>query len=138
MPRGSALLGAFATAMFLAAPGAASAGDEFEDGFKDELGRIAAHEVVNAGRGAVAQILFGAVPVYQTVDYPYHRPHRGRGGWEHRGRGWDGGHSRGWDRGGRWSHGHGRPFWGWAPPHRGRGWSHHRHHRRHLHPHGCH
>jgi hypothetical protein len=37
----------------------ARAGDEFERGFKDELGRIAAHEAVGAGKLVLAHVLLG-------------------------------------------------------------------------------
>jgi hypothetical protein len=49
----------------------ASAGDEFEDGFKDELGRIAAHEAVGAGRQILATILLGAPPRVVAAPAPY-------------------------------------------------------------------
>jgi hypothetical protein len=47
-----------AVATFSVAPGAAYAGDPFERGFNDEMGRIAAHAVV----GAVAGLLYGPPP----------------------------------------------------------------------------
>lgn len=53
----------------LLASSAARAGDEFEDGFKDELGRIAAHEAVYVGRGLLARILLGPPPVYAAPVY---------------------------------------------------------------------
>jgi hypothetical protein len=49
---------------FLLVSGPVRAGDEFEDGFKDELGRVAAHEAVAVGRGVLARILLGAPAVY--------------------------------------------------------------------------
>jgi hypothetical protein len=57
----------------LVAAGPAAAKDEFEDGFKDELGRIAAHEAVGAGRAALGYILLGH-PGYgdhRHDPYPY-------------------------------------------------------------------
>jgi hypothetical protein len=54
--------------------GAARAGDEFEDGFKDELGRIAAHEAVYVGRGLLARILLGPPPVYAAPAPVYVPP----------------------------------------------------------------
>jgi hypothetical protein len=48
----------------------ASAGDEFEDGFKDELGRIAAHEAVRGGRQILANILFGGPPAVVAAPAP--------------------------------------------------------------------
>jgi hypothetical protein len=51
----------------------AQAGDEFEDGFKDELGRIAAHEAVYVGRGLLARILLGP-PAYGPPAYAYPYP----------------------------------------------------------------
>lgn len=65
-------LGAIAAAaLSFAAPGDARAGDEFEDGFKDELGRIAAHEAVGAGRQILATILLGAPPRVVAAPAPY-------------------------------------------------------------------
>jgi hypothetical protein len=62
------------TGLTLALMGAepARAGDEFEDGFKDELGRIAAHEAVRGGRQILAGILLGgayAPAAPQPVGY---------------------------------------------------------------------
>jgi hypothetical protein len=63
----------------LLAAGPSRAGDEFEDGFKDELGRVAAHEAVAVGRGILAQILLGppayAAPVYAAPVYPRPYPY---------------------------------------------------------------
>jgi hypothetical protein len=59
------------TGLALALVGAepSRAGDEFEDGFKDELGRIAAHEAVRGGRQILASILLGGGPVAAPVVY---------------------------------------------------------------------
>jgi hypothetical protein len=60
---------------FLLVSGPARAGDEFEDGFKDELGRVAAHEAVAVGRGLLARILLGAPAVYGPPEPAYgHAP----------------------------------------------------------------
>jgi hypothetical protein len=134
--RGGPLLAALSAAgLFLSAAPEARAGDEFEDGFKDELGRVAAHEAVGIGRGVLAGILLAGDPRH----YGGHRDH--------------GGHHDYYDRGGDWGHyrtypgwrysyyrpywgGHGRGYW------HGHGWGgHHRHYRRHHHGHhhghGC-
>ena len=50
--------GALAAAWLLA-PASAEAKNEFEDAFKYELGRIAAHEAAGAGRSLLGSILFG-------------------------------------------------------------------------------
>jgi hypothetical protein len=65
-------MGVGMTGLALALLGAepARAGDEFEDGFKDELGRIAAHEAVRGGRQILASILLGGGPVAAPVAYP--------------------------------------------------------------------
>ena len=59
------------TALALALPTVASAGDEFEDGFKDELGRISAHEAVGVGRLILGHILHGG---HSRHAYPRHDP----------------------------------------------------------------
>jgi hypothetical protein len=63
------ILLSLALATLLLAPGASRADDEFEDGFKDELGRVAAHGAVAVGRGILAQILLGP-PAYAAPVYP--------------------------------------------------------------------
>jgi hypothetical protein len=67
-------MGVGVTGLSLALLGAApaQAGDEFEDGFKDELGRIAAHEAVRGGRQILASFLLGGGP--QPVAAPYREP----------------------------------------------------------------
>ena len=73
--RGSLWLAALsAVGLLLGAP-EVRAGDEFEDGFKDELGRLAAHEAVVVGRGVLAGILLGHPGYYPAPAYPTHRPH---------------------------------------------------------------
>jgi hypothetical protein len=124
--------------LWLAAPPGARAGDEFEDGFKDELGRLAAHEAVGVGRRVLAQVLLVGDPAYgygYYSDYPTHRPSYRAYGYYHEydgygyrrpswGHGW--GHHR--HHGHRWHRGgYGHKYWG------GGG---HRHHR-HRHHHGC-
>jgi hypothetical protein len=109
----------------------ARAGDEFEDGFKDELGRLAAHEAVVVGRGILAQVLLAGDPGYYGGYYPYptHRPRYhhdyDRGDW---------GHYRHYPG---WRYSYYRPYWHGH----GHGWGHHRHHKRHYqrhhHGHGC-
>lgn len=123
--RGRAWLAALSTAGFLFAAPEARAGDEFEDGFKDELGRLAAHEAVVVGRGVLAGILLGGYPGYYPA-YPTHRPryydhddhhprYRPYPGWHYGGYGYGyGGHG----------HGHHRHH-------------HHRHVHHHYHHHGC-
>ena len=82
-----------AIALALLAASAAQAKDEFEDAFKYELGRIAAHEAVYAGKRLLGTVLLGypvaPVPVYVPAPahgygYSYGRyyGHPGRG---HRG-----------------------------------------------------
>ena len=81
------MTGALVAALALASP--ARAGDEFEDAFKYELGRIAAHEAVGLGRGILAQLILGGPgghghhhaypgPRYRYPD-PYYGDYRGRG-----------------------------------------------------------
>jgi hypothetical protein len=80
-----------AFALVLLAGSGAQAKDEFEDAFKYELGRIAAHEAVYAGKRLLGTVLLGypvaPVPVYVPAPaYGYghgrYYGHRGRG---HRG-----------------------------------------------------
>jgi hypothetical protein len=68
-------MGVGVTGLSLALLGAApaQAGDEFEDGFKDELGRIAAHEAVRGGRQILASILLGG-PQPVAAPAAYHEP----------------------------------------------------------------
>ena len=57
----------------VAAP--AEAKDEFEDGFKSELGRIAAHKAVYAGRYILGAVIYG--DPYAHADHrEYERHHR--------------------------------------------------------------
>jgi hypothetical protein len=53
----------------LLSPARSRAGDEFEEGFQDELGRVAAHGAVAIGRGILTQILLGP-PAYAGPAYP--------------------------------------------------------------------
>ena len=136
--RGLGALGALTAAgLLLATPDAARAGDEFEDGFKDELGRVAAHEAVGVGRGILAQVLLGGHPGYYGGGYPSYPIHgRGyddddRGDWGYHHQQHDGYNRR-----------HYRPYSGHG--HHGGGWGHHRrhhrpryHYQRHRHHHGC-
>jgi hypothetical protein len=64
-----------ALALMSASP--AEAKDEFEDGFKDELGRIAAHEAVGVGRQVLASVLLGGP--YVASPAPYREPAHGYG-----------------------------------------------------------
>lgn len=59
-------------ALVLMGTSPAEAKNEFEDGFKDELGRIAAHEAVGAGRQILAGILVGGPWV--AAPAPYREP----------------------------------------------------------------
>jgi hypothetical protein len=68
------ILVALALAPLLLAPTPAQAGDEFEGGFNDEMGRIAAHEAVYIGRGLLARILLGPPPGYPPPAYAYPYP----------------------------------------------------------------
>ncbi len=49
----------------------AEAGDEFEDAFKYELGRIAAHEAVYVGRDVLGTLVAGAQPAAYARRQPY-------------------------------------------------------------------
>jgi hypothetical protein len=88
-----------AFALVLLAGSGAQAKDEFEDAFKYELGRIAAHEAVYAGKRLLGTVLLGypvaPVPVYvppPAYGYGYgryygHRGHRPPGHYKHYKRG---------------------------------------------------
>jgi len=125
--RGRAWLVALSAAGFLFAVPDARASDEFEDGFKDELGRLAAHEAVSIGRGVLASILLGGHPgYYDYPDYPTHRPRYHHDDYDYpRYRPYP-----------HWHYGHPSGY-GYAPYH-GHGWGHHhQYHHRHHHHHGC-
>ena len=74
--------------VLLAAPESARAGDDFERGFKRELGRITAREAVRVGRGVVGSVIlghghhgaYGRTPYHPRRHYRrhhgYYRPHR--------------------------------------------------------------
>lgn len=53
----------------------ASAGDEFEDGFKTELGAISARAAVGLGAGLIGGIFHGG-PYYAPPPPVYYRPYR--------------------------------------------------------------
>ncbi len=95
----------------LAAPEPANAKNEFEDGFKSELGRIAAHQAAGLGRGILGQVIHGGHGV-ERVD------HRRGGRGQRRDRHDDG-------RGDRYYQPYPqyRPWWSFR---------HHRHHRNHI------
>jgi len=126
--RGFPFLAALSAAGLLLAPAPeARAGDEFEDGFKDELGRLAAHEAVGIGRGVLAQILLGGPGYYAEGPYyrtpppryyhegPYYRPYEV----------WHYGYAPG-------------PYPYWRPYGHGyRSHGHHHNYHRHHHHHGC-
>ena len=61
------------TGMALLVAPQAQAKDEFERGFKDELGRIAAHEAAYLGHGLLAVLVDAPYAHRQTV---VHTPHR--------------------------------------------------------------
>ncbi len=66
-----ALALALGTLLAVALPQQASAGDDFERGFKRELGAIAAHEVVGLGR----HIIVSAVTGHHGVRHRGHHGH---------------------------------------------------------------
>lgn len=108
----------FAAAAVLLGSSTAQAGDEFERAFKSELGRIAAHEAVYAGRHFLASALLGYGAPYGAA-YPrhghgHHRHHRRH--WRH--------HPRGYP-----------PAYGYGPVVRHH--HHHEHHHEHHHYEGC-
>jgi hypothetical protein len=69
---------AIAAVCLLAWP--AHAKDEFEDAFKYELGRIAAHEAVHVGKQILGVVIFGSPGHghYTYPDYGYGHPDRHR------------------------------------------------------------
>ncbi len=71
-----AAVGLFSLATWVGAS-EARAGEDFERGFKNELGRIAAREVVHAGRHLVGGILFRPRAA-RSADYRVYR-YRGNG-----------------------------------------------------------
>lgn len=100
--------------LLLLAPSAATAKDEFEDAFKYELGRIAAHEAVGLGRAVLGAIIYGPpvrAPVTYTYPYPYGYGHPYPSVYEYH------------------EHHH---YYRHGPPH-GRAWGHHKPHRHHRH-----
>lgn len=72
---GRVRMGAGITGLALVLMGSspAAAKNEFENGFKDELGRVAAHEAVGAGRQILAGVLFGGGPRV-AAPAPYREP----------------------------------------------------------------
>jgi hypothetical protein len=120
--RGSFWMAALCALGFLLGAPEVRAGDEFEDGFKDELGRLAAHEAVVVGRGVLAGILLGGHPgYYPPPAYPTHRPHYYDDYPRHHY------HHHYYYPRRHYGYGH------WNGHHH-HGWGHHRHHHRH---HGC-
>ena len=117
-----------ALALMSASP--AEAKDEFEDGFKDELGRIAAHEAVVVGRQVLAGILIGGPQV--AAPAPYREPSYGYGysgdyGYDPQPYGRTVVH--------RHDHYYYQPVH-YSYQHRGDGWGHHHgHHKHHKHRH---
>ena len=118
--------------LLVLAPSPAHAGDEFEDGFKDELGRIAAHEAFGVGRHILADVFlghgghyYGSRPVHHRT---YYRHSAYRGGHDHRYRRH---HHRSYPK--RHYRGHRGHAYG---KHRGHGHG-HRYGHGHRHGHGC-
>ena len=75
----SLLLGVLAGAgLALAWPSEAGAKDEFEDGFKDELGRLSAHGAFGVGRHILGEILFGYPGYERHAVHTYHPRYRNR------------------------------------------------------------
>lgn len=66
---GWTIAGLLALGIFLGAP-RARAGDDFERGFKNELGRIAAREVVHVGRHLVSDVVWGYGQYRYRPRYP--------------------------------------------------------------------
>ena len=83
-----ALLAAVGAALFMAAP-AQAGGNEFDDGFQDQLGRLVATEVFHLGKWVLAGAPHYIEHVeYRHVERPRYRDHddrhRGRGHYKHR------------------------------------------------------
>jgi len=76
MQMGMGITGLALVVLIAASP--ATAKNEFENGFKDELGRVAAHEAVGAGRQILAGILIGgpwvAPAPHREPAYGYDHP----------------------------------------------------------------
>lgn len=66
----------------LLATSPAQAKNEFEDGFKDELGRIAAHEAVRAGKHVVAAVVYGDSHRHDRQRDRYDRDDWDREAWD--------------------------------------------------------
>ena len=64
-----------ALALSVAMVSTANAGDEFEDGFKTELGAISARAAVGLGVGLVGRIVHGG-PHYVSSGHGYYAPYR--------------------------------------------------------------
>jgi hypothetical protein len=76
VPRWVALpLLAVLAALLWMPPATARANDEFERAFKFELGRIAAHEAVHAGKHVLGEILFGHPGYYGPAPVPAYGPY---------------------------------------------------------------
>ncbi len=70
---GSWIAGSAAASLIVLGAGSAAAKNEFEHGFKDEAGRIAAHAAVGAGFAVLGGLLHG--PAYYPVGgHGHHRP----------------------------------------------------------------
>ena len=112
--RGLLLVAAAGLGLALVAPTDARAGgDHFENGFKDELGRVAAHEAFGIGRHILAEVLLGG----GHYGHGYRRPIHHRTYYRH-------GYYDDYDRHDRHYYRHKR--------HHYRHYKHHkRHHRRH-------
>jgi hypothetical protein len=120
-----------ALALLSASP--AEAKDEFEDGFKDELGRIAAHEAVGVGRQVLAGFLLAGPQV--AAPAPYRAPvygygHSGDYGYDPRPYGRTVVHRHDhYYQPVRYDHGHRGHGWGHRHGHH----KHYKHHKRHHH-----
>lgn len=95
--RGTGAL-AIAALFSVALPHTAAAGDDFERGFKRELGAIAAHEAVGLGRHILSGVIAGPYGYRHSGYTGSHHPSR------HYGRSYRHGY-RGYDR-----HGYGRSY----------------------------
>ncbi len=123
--RGLLLVAAAGLGLALVAPSAARAGgDHFENGFKDELGRVAAHEAFGIGRHILAEVLLGG----GGYGHGYQRPIHHRTYYRHGARYYDD-----YDRGDRHHYRHKRDYYRHDRHH----YRHKRHHRGHGRGHGC-